>query len=209
MPTTKSAPDGNVASTRQMLDELDALMERMLALPVNDLDELAREPLPRPTLTATLTVIETAEPELTSGEAPAVPAVSQTESVPVLENPAWTSPPPEETTVPAATQTPTGPNYQWELPPTADLAQESLPPVMVPPTPIIEPLRAPRRSFVGWLLSPLVAFNRAFDGWLEPLGGLGRWFRRPAGRFVLGLAGLGMLAGALLWVIRDLASWTR
>ena len=58
-----------------MLDELDALMERMLALPVNDLDDLAQEP-PRPTLSATLTVIDTpqAEKEEPTTSAPALPA---------------------------------------------------------------------------------------------------------------------------------------
>src|SRR5437763_13199494 len=57
MPSAKPTPNGGAASTRQMLDELDALMERMLALPVNDLDDLAQES-PRPTLSATLTVID-------------------------------------------------------------------------------------------------------------------------------------------------------
>ena len=48
-------------STRQILDELDALMDRMLAIPVNDMDEPlppARSIIHIPTVSATLTVLE-------------------------------------------------------------------------------------------------------------------------------------------------------
>ena len=60
MATTKSRTNSPLQSTRQMLDELDTLMERMLALPVGDDEDLP--PLPRdmptaPTLKATLTPI--------------------------------------------------------------------------------------------------------------------------------------------------------
>src|SRR5438105_9673861 len=57
-------------STRQMLDELDALMDRMLAIPVNDLDETAAAPrgiVRMPTVSATLTVLE---PPADEDEAP-------------------------------------------------------------------------------------------------------------------------------------------
>src|SRR5262245_23217187 len=46
-------------ATRQMLDELDALMERMLSLPVNDGSEA-----PPPALAATLTVVPETEAEI-------------------------------------------------------------------------------------------------------------------------------------------------
>ena len=35
----KTPNDASLQSTKQMLDELDALMEKMLTLPVSDLDE--------------------------------------------------------------------------------------------------------------------------------------------------------------------------
>ena len=66
-----------------MLDELDALMDRMLALPVNDIDDPV--PAPRaivrmPTMAATLTVMEpppeAAEPEESITE-PAVPLLRE------------------------------------------------------------------------------------------------------------------------------------
>ena len=51
--------------TKHQLDELDALMERMLSLPVNDLDEapsLPKESVKGPTLAASLTLLEPPEP---------------------------------------------------------------------------------------------------------------------------------------------------
>ena len=57
-----SKPTDNSAfqSTKQVLDELDALMERMLSLPVKDGEEspAAKPPLNHPTVAASLTVME-------------------------------------------------------------------------------------------------------------------------------------------------------
>ncbi len=68
-PPQEKEPAG-LHSTRQMLDELDALMDRMLALPVNDLDDatLPRDVVRVPTMSATLTVLDPLEQE---AEAPA------------------------------------------------------------------------------------------------------------------------------------------
>jgi hypothetical protein len=50
MVSGKPAPDPPpLHATRQMLDELDALMERMLALPINEGDEPATAP-PEPAI---------------------------------------------------------------------------------------------------------------------------------------------------------------
>src|SRR5436309_15893108 len=54
-PTPRS-PDPLPNSTRQMLDELDALMERMLALPVNELEDGPAKLAPQ--LSAQVTVVE-------------------------------------------------------------------------------------------------------------------------------------------------------
>jgi hypothetical protein len=54
----------------------------------------------------------------------------------------------------------------------------------------------------------LVWFNRAFDGCLVPLGPVGRWLRRPAGRNLLGAGGvLGLLAAAAV-AVADCIGWT-
>jgi hypothetical protein len=78
-------------STRQMLDELDALMDRMLALPVNDLDDSAPPPpdiVRMPTVSATLTVLEAPAVEAPVVEVPVL-------EVPVLKAPVVETPVPE------------------------------------------------------------------------------------------------------------------
>ena len=68
MSSAKSRPADAPNATRQMLDELDALMERMLALPVNELDPAptpaaqAPQAPERPAMAATLTMLD-APPE--------------------------------------------------------------------------------------------------------------------------------------------------
>src|SRR5437764_654753 len=52
---TRPKEGASPRSTRQLLDELDALMNQMLALPVED--EPAKDP-PAPALAATLTIID-------------------------------------------------------------------------------------------------------------------------------------------------------
>jgi hypothetical protein len=59
----------------------------------------------------------------------------------------------------------------------------------------------------GWL-RPLLWTNRAFDAGTIWLGPLGRWLRSPGGRAVLGWAGLGLLAGALGWLLVHELGWT-
>lgn len=220
MPSTKSTPHGGAASTRQMLDELDALMERMLALPVNDLDDLAQEPTPRPTLSATLTVIDAPDDKEISAAALA-PAIE----TPRAEQRLYQEPAAGEESGPDALETSTAaefpeqpdladheppastPQYHW---PDAANPEEGTPP-FTPPTPaaVVQLLRRPRRSIIGWMLRPILRFNRAFDAWLERFGILGHWLRRPKGRLILGMAGLGMLTLAIAWLVRDLANWTR
>src|ERR1043165_9871046 len=62
IPMSKSAAnDTPLQSTKQMLDELDSLMERMLSLPVNELDDLtnAKETPKGPSLAESLTLLGT------------------------------------------------------------------------------------------------------------------------------------------------------
>jgi hypothetical protein len=54
---------------------------------------------------------------------------------------------------------------------------------------------------VPLLLRPLVWCNRAFDSLTLWLGPLGRWLRSSAGRSWLGWIGLGLLAGATAWAL--------
>ncbi len=58
-----------------------------------------------------------------------------------------------------------------------------------------------------WLW-PLVALNRMADACLGRLGRPGRWWQGTWGRACLGLMGLLLLTGALLWGILDWMQWT-
>jgi hypothetical protein len=63
-------------------------------------------------------------------------------------------------------------------------------------------------SPAAWFLLPVVWANRFFDRSTLALGESGLWLRSPTGRMLLGLTGLGMLAGAGLWMVRDWFGWT-
>jgi hypothetical protein len=76
-------------------------------------------------------------------------------------------------------------------------------PVGTPPAPV--PPKAPPAPLVLW---PLIGFNRAFDACLLPLGGLGRWFRGPAGRNALATVGLLCLCAAVALVLADGIHWS-
>jgi hypothetical protein len=77
--------DTALQSTKQMLDELDALMERMLSLPVNELDDqltYPKETSKGPSLAASLTLLGPATPAATSGSADTTNETSTAKTAP-------------------------------------------------------------------------------------------------------------------------------
>jgi len=204
-----------------MLDELDALMERMLALPVNDLEDVPREPPQRPALAATLTVLEeprespspsetVGQEELLNREYPAAESQADASSYQTSETIPPSSDDFESSLAPSSPGFASGPNYEWRGQAAETTGAETLPPLIRPrSTAVLVPYRKPRRTLAGWLLSPLVRFNLAFDRWMSRLGWAGGWARRPWGRLTLGLIGLGMMLGAIGWVLYDWSNWTR
>jgi hypothetical protein len=171
------------APTRQQLDELDALMQRMLALPVDAVDV--------PSDAAPSNIAPSADEEqervdvLTTITPDAgTPSATQEES-------------PEESVL--------APGISWNLisplpaprrgsgvPETAPSAIESSEELIV----------------VGWWLRPLAWMNRGFDRWFQRLGPLGRWLSDTGGRSVLGWIGVLLLAAAVAWVVLDTLGWT-
>ena len=200
-------------STRQMLDELDALMERMLALPVNDLED--SPPVLSPPSTK-VTIVEAPAPVETPYPAP--PPSSSPGKVLVGR----LSAPPSYTTE-TDTEEPR-PKKKWKEPkpvseelvekqanrwlepvPSPD---EILPPLIVKPAPVEEKRRpAKHRSASSILLQPLLAINKLYDRATMVLGPVGRWLRGARGRKILGLVGLGLLALAALWWLHDWMGW--
>lgn len=198
-------------ATRQQLDELDALMQRMLALPVNppeDLAHLAEEGPPRETASVSLGVQGHASPPLPEPVRPApdkqarreeeavqrVAALSSAgHSLPPLP-PALKGPAASSHAPPAPVENP----FSGLGPPQRAKGESGQP----PPRPGVTPPR------VAWPLRPLWWINRGFDGGTAWLGPVGRRLRGPGGRALLGWAGLLLLAAALAWLALDGIGWT-
>jgi hypothetical protein len=189
MPGPGPVPPAN--PTRQLLDELDALMQRMLALPVNQLEDKLR-----PTT-----------PEGDSENAPdaetnrGLKAEDQEGPVsrPSSPVPDWERPIPASPEVLEAI----GRGRAEGKPAAGKVGGVAFRPVVRVASPAAE-----LAVEVPLLLRPLVWCNRAFDSLTLWLGPAGRWLRSPAGRSWLGWIGLGLLAGATAWALVNEFGWT-
>jgi hypothetical protein len=173
-----------VQTTRQMLDELDALMERMLALPIDDAEAgVVAEP---PAVAATLTLLdppgETAAPE----------------SIPAAR--------------PAAAEPEPAPSYLAPLTTTVTTASEAAREPAPLPTPVeaalptpepLEPLPARLRPRTDLGYQFLLWVNRGYDRGTFWLGRRGSWLRSRRGRLVLGVLGLALVAASTAWLLWD------
>jgi hypothetical protein len=185
-------------SSANLLAELDDLLERMLALPVNHLDEPPTEPVRRtetpPDDIPVITITEAMPEPITNDPAPtAMPAVPDDlyfqailQHAPPAEPEAIKLPEPviQRREEPVPVEIP---------PPPAEPPRSELPPVPPPLSP--------------WVL-PLFWCNWLFDRATAPLGAPGRWLRHPAGRSLLGWTGLLCLALAAGLAVGDALGWT-
>jgi hypothetical protein len=209
--------------TRDQLDELDGLIQRMLALPVDDAAEgfsraseralIVSEPAPQSVRGGLSSSEERADARREASlpvaiDSPCEPVgLGVTDlgggrrTVPVVltGRDAGIRPIPQEATKPRDTAVlaePVLPSRR-EIP-----GRTSLPPAAVVPQP-----ERPRRSTLAVVFNPFLASNLAFDGVTASLGTPGRWLQGPWGRAVLGCLGLAMLAGAL-WMALERLGWT-
>jgi hypothetical protein len=182
-------------ATRQMLDELDALMERMLALPVNEPEEAAPAAPPTTPSAPKLTLLQVPvdAPPLDAAHAGTNPSHLPTLNARrTAEAPAMLPPLPQ---VPPVRPTP--------------LSDRVVPPPMQPSTDaLLAEVPAPAESHASLFILPVLWGNRAFDQCTLLLGETGAWLRSPGGRAVLGAAGLLMLVAAGLWAARDWLGWS-
>jgi hypothetical protein len=72
-----------------------------------------------------------------------------------------------------------------------------------------KPTRAFRRPISGLMLAPFIWTNLTFDRWVGRCGRLGRSFRTPGGRMLLGWLGLAFLSAAIAWAVINGMGWTR
>jgi hypothetical protein len=220
MSHTSTKEPAGVHTTRQLLDELDALMERMLAVPVADgadADQRPDEAESIPAVAATLTMIEpAAEPGTASDAYVSIHADEANE--------------PSADQAPSFDDRPVGNRLFDDQPPDYRTAGEqfeasdalsshaaaslidSPPPsvveVIVPaPQPLaplpgrLRPSRSPGYQLLLWV-------NRGYDRVTFLLGRRGRWLRTRIFRLGLGLAGAALFAAALAWLASDWLGWT-
>jgi hypothetical protein len=216
MPVVRG-PASPLQATRQQLDELDALIERMLALPVNQLPEelepgeqlaASAEPAatPPPVVAANPFAIRDPDP---SGASESLPSeewvLEERERLPSpTEGAPDTYPFLEELPEHPAASPSSGKGLQEHHYP-SPAKQEGLqerPPAKPNPAPELSD-----EEFVARWLIPLVGVNRAFDGASLWLGPPGRWLRGSWGRGILGGAGLILLAAAVAWGVLDWLGW--
>jgi len=219
--------------TRHQLDELDALLQRMLALPLNGSGAVEVKPAVVPATTAAQKWrIDTPHP------APSLPATLQAPQV-LLEPVAWkpasmpvsysipARPPQVEvaaevvdrpTSVPLFGPPPRMPNVEIEprtlrgvdAPPV--VAKVPMPPPATAPIELSKvpsepvPLSIPRgtEESVPVLAWPLFACNWTIETFLSLLGPLGHGVTAPPVKNLLALCGMLLLAAAGMWCARGL-----
>jgi hypothetical protein len=162
-----AAPSANDL-TRQQLDELDALLQRMLTLPLTPAEQAPSAP--QSFAQAPALRLTTPPPE------PAKPFVFEPPPAPPLPAPEPTTPIIERKVVAPSTQIRSMPLPSAPRPALA-AASES------------EPVRAP----VPFLLWPFVGLNWLFDTVVGLFGPPGWLVRSGLGKNVLGLVGIGLI----------------
>jgi hypothetical protein len=197
-------PAGPGQPTRQQLDELEALMERMLALPVH---AALDDSLPTLAPVTPPPVVEPARP-------PAVYQLSAAADAPPLRiaegaanTPTGSEMAPEQTAAELAAL-PKPPALPAALAVTP--VPVARPPAQSPPQRPVAPAPIPRlpRPPVIWWVRPFLLLNFAFDRLTRPLGRMGAWLRAPIGRAWLGALGVLFILAAVVWVCLDLTGWT-
>jgi hypothetical protein len=183
--------------TRQQLDELDALMKRMLALPVTDSEGATKTPaLARP-------YEPTAQPNHANEREPSQSGTSQPQAGP--------QPQIDEQAPPGADDS----AQVWQSIRKSDRIQfvQSVPaPVPVPRLkkatgrPSTKDIQAAEAT--AYWLSPLVTIDRLFNRCVCLLGRFGSWLRQPYGKALLAGTGIVLLLAALGWVMLDWSAWT-
>jgi hypothetical protein len=206
--------------TRQQLDELDALLQRMLSLPLNKPAEPAPAPrLPDPPLPEIprvrtdppaplrpphLTFPPRPDPTVVTATVPAATVAEIRSFTPPAPKP-FEFPSPERlfgppTNEPAFAAEPAPVPTPFAVPPTVEDDPE---PVALAPIPdsVAVPVEPSRVPVSHW---PLVGVNWVLEKTLGLFGPPGQALCTPAGKTVLGWGGVLLLLGAGVWTARGL-----
>jgi hypothetical protein len=195
-------------STRQLLGELDALMDQMLSLPVDEgaAPSTPRIDPPHPVappnaamhpLSVTMTLLEPSVEEPNVDEPIATPSIELPDSSEPadVDESFWVQ---EADLVPDPQPRPTPVRGRTAL---VSVRSE---PLVTTPLPIARlPGRQIKRSYAWALRIDRFLIHRTFR-----LGIVGRLIRSDVGRTVLGVLGILMLLIAAGWLAKDLVHWT-
>jgi len=183
MATTAQSPND---LTRQQLDELDDLLQRMLSLPLNPPESYTPPPSTQSFAPPIPPAAREAPQPAPRAYLPPAPAAATSPAEPVF---AWPPPPapapaptPRPVAAPAARPTPApelAAPFEW---PDSESARA---------LPIASP--APNAEPVPFLFAPFVAFNALLNGTLGLFGFPGRVLRSGFVKTLFGLAGFGLL----------------
>jgi hypothetical protein len=190
MSTVPAPQPRSPGSTREQLDELDALLQRMLELPVDPAgtDNGPAEPAaPAP------------PPESEADPAPVLPAVARALEQPPPPPPVPTSGPPVAPSAASEPPAATGPRTHAAHTPSTPAPHTAA--VGLPPS-----RPRPGDGSPAWLL-PVAQLNRLFDRLTVLFGAPGSWLRRRRGRTLLGWAGVLLLAAAAVLALATWRGW--
>ncbi len=207
-----SPPSPTHDLTRHQLDELDALLQRMLSLPLSAAGP-ASPGAGAPTTTVPLPANWRADPapapprvphlaadlgRAVARLSPLPPPVVEAEHIPASQEavPLFGPPAAEPRTVrgvDASAYTPVDP--------------VTLAPVTSSPAPAPLPAPPPAEDTVPFFAWPVYAANALCEAGLAMAGPPGRVLARPAVKHLLGVAGLLLCAGAVAWAARGPLGW--
>ncbi|GEM_PF-7016392 len=181
--------------TRQLLDELDALMDQMLALPIDEQDDGAAPPTaspgPTPTISATLTLVDQPSAPAIDGSSTGSAVEIRPARFDIAAAPARSEPSVANAAAP------------MPAPMLKDVAAPT--PVKLLPPPRHLPCARWRPDHISYQF--LLWVNQGYDRGTNWLGKPGRFLRSRAGKALLGIAGLGLLGLAFAWLGKDWLGW--
>lgn len=219
--------------TRQQLDELDGLLQRMLSLPTTGPSADPPEPVPElPPLPGAWRLdrpspeprphVAAPDPELVPLTAEPLAALGLNVRRDTAPDPLWGpdplaryhtpaaeprlfAPPTADTGVPPSTATVRGADAP-ALPAGFRSAFADLPPIPAPAAPKVEavPAPPPMTSSVPFFLWPVFAVNWVLETLLSLFGPLGSAVKHPAAKHLLGACGVLLLAAAGAWSARGM-----
>jgi hypothetical protein len=221
-----SPPAAN--SMRQQLDELDALLQRMLTMPINQTEDGAAEPAPVMSRSAegpvngAIGTVPIRRPQmmLLDGSAPVRPP----ETPPANWDPHWNiNLNPQQGSSILGPRSPSAQQHPAQSPPIWRAETVAVSPGRPEPTPQPGPSATPEQlettfapaaerpldNVTPLALAPLVALNRLFDAALLCFGPVGQWFCTSAGRNLLGYVGVALLLGSAAWSATGWFGWPR